>query len=204
MADYYTHFSFEVPVDDPETIMSMLAPLIDVEALEDGVPDGHPIFDSTDEIWSVPRIEAQGTVLWFSDDSDGDIDALVPIVQWVLANAHGAPESVTFEWALSCSKPRVDAYGGGAVKITKDRWAGVYSGSAEVEKMLDDKLADDLTVWRLTQQDLTIKAAEWGYATPITGEQFERIADCLDNSTVNECVEGAFSQVLDSIPDEEG
>ncbi len=45
------------------------------------------------------------------------IDALCSLIQHLLQKCD--PKShVTFEWSHDCSKPRLDAYGGGAAFIT--------------------------------------------------------------------------------------
>jgi hypothetical protein len=43
----------------------------------------------------------------------------LPVIQSVcVARDAGGKSHVTFEWSHDCSKPRVDAYGGGAAFIT--------------------------------------------------------------------------------------
>lgn len=54
----------------------------------------------------------------------------------------------------------------------------------------------DQTVWRVTREDITATAQESGYVTPITDDQFERIAKAIDYSSVSECINGALEQVL--------
>ena len=58
--------------------------------------------------------EPQG--LWFHSTCGG-IDAVCAFVQHLLARFQPGG-CVTFEWSNDCSKPRIDAYGGGAALIT--------------------------------------------------------------------------------------
>lgn len=54
--------------------------------------------------------------LWLHS-SNGDIEAACAFIQHLLKKFDPAGQ-VTFEWSHDCSKPRVDAYGGGAAIVT--------------------------------------------------------------------------------------
>ena len=47
----------------------------------------------------------------------GDVDAVCVFIQHLLQQ-FGPKSYVAFEWSHDCSKPREDAYGGGAAFIT--------------------------------------------------------------------------------------
>lgn len=59
--------------------------------------------------------------VWFTSSmSDGhNIDGMIEIIQEYLT-AMDPKGIVTYEWSSTCSKPRLDAFGGGAVAISKD------------------------------------------------------------------------------------
>ena len=120
MADYYTNFSFIVPLNDDaqkqyaiqlsnqartsryeETPLPASFP----EALEDVLED-----------WLF-EVEVSKDGIWLHSGSGG-IDAVCAFVQHLLQK-FDTTAYVTFEWSNDCSKPRTDAYGGGAAVITK-------------------------------------------------------------------------------------
>lgn len=119
MADYFTNFSFIVPLADEAQKQSALGlsqaagtarfnetplPADFPESLRDSVEDWTFEVESTDE------------GLWFHSDSGG-IDAACAFVQHLLQK-FGAATVVTFEWSHDCSKPKTNAYGGGAAIVT--------------------------------------------------------------------------------------
>jgi hypothetical protein len=147
MADYYTDFSFLVPVKD-EAVAAELHQLLEraaemAEAVwnEGEDLDGHPIFgDDPDLFYGHPAVSYKDGGVWVSSDAgESSIDPTIAIVQWLLSQP-GAPESVTFEWANTCSKPRLDAFSGGIARVTKDASASVWTGEPEVEALLDERL----------------------------------------------------------------
>lgn len=78
-----------------------------------------------------------------------------------------------------------------------ERAQTVFQASKDQHGWLDaSQASDDDTVWRVTRADITAAAHESGYVTPITDDQFDRIATCIDHSTVSECIDGALGQVL--------
>lgn len=84
----------------------------DWSGLLDGIDDYANFFLGVD----VHHDTANGQ-LWFCDDDGGpDIDALAILLQRLL------PQSlpIAFEWSYDCSRPRLDAYGGGWCLITAD------------------------------------------------------------------------------------
>lgn len=141
MADYYESFSFMVPVDDPAGTLTELEPLVDLDQLENGTPEDHPVFAGVDA-FGLPHMEAQEDGIWITDDAGGDIDVAAAIVRWLLERP-GAPESVTFTWASSCSKPRLDAFSGGLVKVTQAGYRGITADDPAIEAILDQRLAAD-------------------------------------------------------------
>src|SRR5208283_5389418 len=134
MADYFTQFSFVIPVtpeqgdwfaqvhalateliehaEDGEARQNIQGPQDLVSAVLDlaGKRDGFPCIE-------VAHDEKAGTV-WVGSEDSGDVDYTVDLVSAFLKR-FGLDLVVGFEWANTCSKPRLDAFGGGAVVISR-------------------------------------------------------------------------------------
>lgn len=108
MADYYTHFSFEIPKLHKAEKEWVEAEIKKREQEED--QDGFSRFDAE---WA---FEDGG--LWIHDGSgQANLDYAVLLVQDFIKQFR--PTAIfAFEWSNNCSRPRLDAYGGGAVVIT--------------------------------------------------------------------------------------
>ena len=120
MADYYTNFSFMVPLntDVQKQYALDISNTASTHRCEEtptpsDFPD--PLKDYI-EGWTF-ELEDCEEGLWLHSDSGG-IDAVCAFVQHLLQKFDTTPY-VTFEWSHDCSKPRKDAYGGGAAVITK-------------------------------------------------------------------------------------
>ena len=57
--------------------------------------------------------------LWISNDESANVNALSAVIQAALKKFK-LNDRVGFEYAFTCSKPRLDAFGGGATIVTKD------------------------------------------------------------------------------------
>ncbi len=108
MADYFTHFSCVLDAGTPEKA----AQALDLHArlrAEDEV--------SSDPVYSGFALALQdgpgSSVLWFHDDGRGDVEAVIGFVLRLAAeidlNGHWG-----FDYAHTCSRPRLEAFGGGA------------------------------------------------------------------------------------------
>ncbi len=109
MADYYTQYSFEIENITPKERAWLELWIEEAEKDEEGsyLPDC--LFGTRNDLCS----------LWLHDDLGGsNIDALANMLQSFLLFRPG--QSITFSWANTCSKPRTDSFGGGAVFITRD------------------------------------------------------------------------------------
>ena len=107
MADYFTRFSCVLDVGSPENAARALDLYSDIladAAAEDPPSDGFALS-------IVP--EHGGTALWMHDDGTGDPQAVLDFVT-ACAAAFGLTGRWGFHFALTCSKPRVGAFGGGA------------------------------------------------------------------------------------------
>lgn len=108
MADYFTHFSCLLDVGTPEKAARALELFHDLRAADQDADEPEVTgFDL------VRQDAPEGSTLWIHDDHHGDVEA---VIRFVLRLA--AELDLTglwgFEYALTCSRPRLDAFGGGA------------------------------------------------------------------------------------------
>jgi hypothetical protein len=115
MADYFTNFSLVLLLKD-ET-QKQYALDLHKQAVE--MRDGEPIPKSFPESlethledW-VFDIEKDDVGVWLNSQYGG-IDSVCAFIQHLLQKFNPAGV-VTFEWSHDCTKPRIDAYGGGAI-----------------------------------------------------------------------------------------
>lgn len=107
MADYYTHFSCLLDVGTPENTVRALEiynALSKDNAAEDPPSDGF--------LLSIAP-EHGGTQLWMCDDGSGDPGHVLQFVKRCAA-AFGLTGRWGLQYASTCSKPRIDGFGGGA------------------------------------------------------------------------------------------
>lgn len=107
MADYYTQFSCLLDVGTPENAaraLELYTALSQENATEDPPSDGFVV--------SI-QPEHGGTVLWMRDDGTGDPAHVLQFVRRC-AVAFGLTGRWGLQYATTCSKPRVDGFGGGA------------------------------------------------------------------------------------------
>jgi hypothetical protein len=105
MADYFTHFSCLLDVGTPENAARALDLYASTPEDEDDLrpSDG---FDLSIQSES-------GSVLWIRDDCSGDPERVIEFVL-ICAEQFDLKGLWGFEYANTCSKPRLDAFGGGA------------------------------------------------------------------------------------------
>ena len=122
MADYFTCFSLVVNLPTQEAQDYALELHRQASGANQGedLPKGFPEqLTSQTEDWQF-EVEADspasGHGIWLHSEYGG-IDAVCAFIQHLLQRFD--PQGrVTFEWSHDCSKPRTDAYGGGAAIIT--------------------------------------------------------------------------------------
>jgi hypothetical protein len=133
MADYYTHFSFVLDLPSAEAVkyamnLVTIADTLRWESAEDRKTQEtefpSELEDFLDE-WTFEVAEEKSRI-WIHSD-DGGTDAACQFVQHLL-DRFGIIEPVSFEWAHTCSKPRLDAYGGGAAVITATDIQAITTG----------------------------------------------------------------------------
>ena len=123
MADYYTLFSFDLKLPNTEAVEYAMNVVSMVDRLASESDESRKSLKSEfpDELleflddWSFEVVKEESAI-WIHSDYGG-VDAACQFVQHLL-DKFRITETITFEWANTCSKPRLDAYGGGAVLIT--------------------------------------------------------------------------------------
>ena len=118
MADYYTNFSVVLPLN-PEQQEYALNLVKQVEAYKNDnqqLPADFP--DSLkDEVENWPfEVAPVKDGIWLHSQYGGQ-DVACAFIQHLLQKFEFAPY-IAFEWSHDCTKPRLDAFGGGAAYIT--------------------------------------------------------------------------------------
>jgi hypothetical protein len=122
MADYFTNFSLVLNLaNEAEQAYALdLAHKASLAQQGDELPDDFPkaLVDLIDDWQFETDADNSGTKhgLWLHS-MNGGLDAVCEFIQHLLQK-FDSKGYVTFEWSHDCSKPRVDAYGGGAAFIT--------------------------------------------------------------------------------------
>jgi hypothetical protein len=108
MADYFTHFSCLLDVGTPDKAARALALFQELRAADQDADDPEVAgFDL------VRQDAPEGSTLWIHDDEHGDVEAVIRFVLR-LAEELDLTGLWGFQYALTCSRPRLDAFGGGA------------------------------------------------------------------------------------------
>lgn len=107
MADYFTHFSCLLDVGTPENAARALD--LYNRLSEEGASEEPP---SEGFLLSI-QPEHGGSQLWMRDDVTGDPERLIHFVKHC-ATEFGLKGRWGFQYANTCSKPRLDGFGGGA------------------------------------------------------------------------------------------
>ena len=122
MADYYTNFSLVVPLPSEAAQAYALALHHQAELAHQGAElskDFPKELEAELEDWQFETDAddpAEDHGLWLHSENGG-MDAACAFLQHLLQKFDPTGR-VTFEWSHDCSKPRTDAYGGGAALVT--------------------------------------------------------------------------------------
>ena len=108
MADYFTQFSCLIDVGSADKAARALALFQSLRAADQDAED--PEVSGFD---LVHQDAPEGSSLWIHDDEHGDVEA---VIRFVLRLAENLDLTGLwgFQYGLSCSRPRLDAFGGGA------------------------------------------------------------------------------------------
>lgn len=104
MADYFTHFSCLLDVGSPDKATRALALFQELRAADQADVAGFDL---------VHQDAPDGCSLWIHNDDHGDVEAVIRFVMR-LAEDLDLTGVWGFQYALTCSRPRLDAFGGGA------------------------------------------------------------------------------------------
>jgi len=118
MADYFTYFSVVLPLTNEQQEYAVkIATLADRHRFDcEHLPADFPEdLRENIESWAF-ETESTSEGLWLHA-LEGGQDSACSFIQHLLQKFNFAP-SIAFEWSYDCSKPRADAYGGGAAFIT--------------------------------------------------------------------------------------
>ena len=108
MADYFTQFSCVLDVGTPDKAAAALDLFLRLREEDEASDD--PEFSG----FALSLQDGPGsTVLWFHDDGQGDVEGVIRFVLR-LADELDLAGLWGFQYALTCSRPRLDAFGGGA------------------------------------------------------------------------------------------
>lgn len=133
MANYYNQFSFIIDVDTQEEVDFFTKSIADAED-EEINEDAQHVCEFIIEIQDDGKFR-----LWFCEEENGDIDTLGGIIA-AYQQQFKCDEIVSFEWSSTCSRPRLDAFGGGAMVIHKGQvyWHNTYNWICAKTKELND------------------------------------------------------------------
>lgn len=107
MADYFTHFSCLLDVGTPQNAaraLDLYNALTEAGAAEEPPSEGFLV--------SI-QPEHGGSQLWLRDDVSGDPERLIQFVK-LCAAEFGLKGRWGFQYANTCSRPRLNSFGGGA------------------------------------------------------------------------------------------
>lgn len=108
MADYFTHFSCLLDVGCPEKALRAIDFFVELRDEDD--QSDEPQFHGFDlSLQDGPK----SSVLWIRDDESGDVEAVTAFILR-LAEELDLSGLWGFEHSNTCSRPRLDAFGGGA------------------------------------------------------------------------------------------
>lgn len=132
MANYYTQLSVELE-DNPEWVVRDISDILraiaegDIECapewyrrLSPGNEEGKDFSAFIDDCLSGPSFvshELTTRGLWIYAEENANIESLAHAIHETMKH-YNTPGYVTFQWAYTASKPRLDAFGGGAAFIT--------------------------------------------------------------------------------------
>lgn len=114
MADYYTQYSAEIDNLTDGEIKWLEVRLKDIEDARADDDD----FDQ--DIDDLGQMELRDRTIWFYGEESGDPRAVADFVQGFLKQFR-PNDSFSMGHTFSCSRPRLDGFGGGAVFVTAER-----------------------------------------------------------------------------------
>ena len=155
------------------------------------------------EFFDDERDREWGRHLWLHADESGTIDRIAHLVQKFL-KAFRPDENWSLTWAVSCSKPRVGEFGGGAVFVTAEEigWQDAYDFAAD--RQLSLRPRRDIGALIARAQTLGVQATDLDEAVH---EAASSLASTVNNCGVADQVEwligrcglGAMKDLIDTL-----
>lgn len=105
MADYYTHFSCVLDLGTADAVARALTLYTDTPANDDGL--------SFADGFALQADPSHDTAVWMHDDDRGDVEQVIRFVL-LCAETFDLTGLWGFDYANSCTRPLLDAFGGGA------------------------------------------------------------------------------------------
>lgn len=127
MTDYYTEYCFVIQCESTEELVWLM------DWIEKNEDDGLSIGECMPDIKS-KTVFVEGDHLFVED--------LVQVLQPYLAKWNRPP--IGFQAACTASKPRLDAYGGGAVWIAADHWDEFWTNEWLTKKIGEQDGQEDI------------------------------------------------------------
>ncbi len=134
MADYFTHFSCVLDVGTPDNAAKAL------DLYNDFYDEGQSEDPPSDGFLVSIQPEHGGTKLWMRDDVTGDPERLIQFVKRC-ATTFALSGRWGFQYANTCSRPRLDGFGGGAHVLdlaTGETIAWTYTDGWLAEQLSND------------------------------------------------------------------
>lgn len=178
MADYNTGASFEFEVSSLEAITYA------EELYENGVTD-----EGREEAWGFRAAfkETEKTIWISSADDSFDVEHAVEFVQLVLTKDE-SKAVVFFEWANTCTKPRLDGFGGGAVAVSADDAEWI------IPSQLRDKAIAALTLRREVAEVMAAREFDEDELEDLVENQKDNLMDGINGGGVESQIEFLLSQ----------
>ena len=135
MADYYTQFSFLLPIDEEADVTKeKIEEWLELLGEDRELQHFHPNEQEESETWEAIKddfeMEMTRDGVWVYAEDGGEPQAAFMLTRDFLRHFHPDSKGISIGWANVCSRPILDAYGGGAMVVTCERVFEVASYDA--------------------------------------------------------------------------
>lgn len=130
MANNYAQFSCLLPLTPEQT---NYAKNLLTQMEDDDTERNHRRTTQRRYVYFQHNAESDG--YWFHSDESGDPEQLALFIHHLIEKFDLPPFG--FDWAFTCSKPRIDEFGGGAVWITKEGFEWLSTSNWLYEKQMN-------------------------------------------------------------------
>lgn len=132
MANNYTSFSCFLPLTPEQTAYAteLLLQMEDYNS-DDPEPSIRDLMTDTECVEFAHKPQKDG--YWFYTEGSGNPEQLALFIQHLIEYFNLPPFG--FDWSYSCSKPRIDEFGGGAIWIAREGFEWLSTDSWLYEKL---------------------------------------------------------------------